>query len=210
MKFASRQDAGRLLGKFLRQCDVSADIVLGLPRGGAVVAAEVARELGLPLDVLVVRKIGHPLQREFAIGAIAEPDVLMLDETAITGFPVSRYQLNEVIAEETARLGEYRSRFRRSAAPSLKDKTVLLVDDGLATGASAEAAVLSVKRQKPRLVIVAAPVASTSAFDKLARAVDQVVVLVADPDFEAVGQYYENFAQTTDEEVVALLSNAVP
>jgi len=210
MKFASRQAAGRRLGKWLRQCDVSADIVLGLPRGGAVVAAEVARELGLPLDVLVVRKIGHPLQREYAIGAIAEPDVLMLDETAITGFPVARQQLDAVIAEETVRLNEYCSRFHPSKAVTLNNKTVLLVDDGLATGASAEAAVFSVRRQKPRRIIVAAPVASTSAFDTLARAADKVMVLVADPHFGAVGQYYENFAQTTDEEVVALLSHAVP
>lgn len=210
MKFASRQDAGRRLGEFLLERGVSADLVLGLPRGGVVVAAEVARELGLPLDVLVVRKIGHPLQREFAVGALAEPDVLMLDEISLSGFRVARSQLDRVIAEETARLREYRLRFRRSAAPSLKNKTVLLVDDGLATGATAEAAVLSARQQKARRIIVAAPVASTGAFEKLERAADEVVVLVVDPDFAAVGQYYEDFAQTTDDEVVALLSHAPP
>jgi predicted phosphoribosyltransferase len=116
--------------------------------------------------------------------------------------------LEKVVAEETARLREYRERFRHAAAPSLKDKTVLLVDDGLATGATAEAAVLSARRQNARLIIVAAPVASTSAFDKLRHAADQVVALVMDPDFAAVGQYYEKFEQTTDDEVVALLSHA--
>ena len=208
MKFASRQDAGRRLGEFLLERGVSADLVLGLPRGGVVVAAEVARELGLPLDVLVVRKIGHPLQREFAVGALAEPDVLLLDEISLSGFRVACSQLDRVIAEETARLREYRLRFRRSAAPPLKDKTVLLVDDGLATGATAEAAVLSARQQKARRIIVAAPVAATGAFEKLERAADEVVVLVVDPDFAAVGQYYEDFAQTTDDEVVALLSHA--
>lgn len=208
MRFASRLDAGRRLGKFLREGGLAADMVLGLPRGGVVVAAEVARELGLPLDVLVVRKIGHPLQREFAVGALAEPDVLLLDEKSLSGFPVARSQLDGVIAEETLRLREYRARFRHSAAPSLKDKTLLLVDDGLATGATAEAAVLSAKQQKARRIIVAAPVASASAFEKLERVADEFVVLVVDPGFAAVGQYYDDFAQTTDDEVVALLSGA--
>ncbi|MDD5140951.1 MAG: phosphoribosyltransferase family protein [Verrucomicrobiales bacterium] len=210
MKFASRQDAGRRLGQLLRKRGVSAEIVLGLPRGGVVVAAEVARELELPLDVLVVRKIGHPFHREFAVGALAEPDVLILDELPLSGIPVARSQLDKVIGEETARLREYRSRFRHFAAPSLKSKTVLLVDDGLATGATAEAAVLSARQQNARRIIVAAPVASTSAFEKLERAADDVVALVVDPYFAAVGQYYENFAQTTDDEVVALLSHVAP
>ena len=208
MRFASRQDAGCQLGQFLRNRGVSADIVLGLPRGGMVVAAVVARELRLPLAVLVVRKIGHPLQREFAIGALAEPDVLILDEMSLSGIPVARSQLDQVIAEETARLREYRSRFRCSAAPLLQDQTVLLVDDGLATGATAGAAVLSARQQKARRILVAAPVASLSAFEKLERAADDVVVMLVDPDFAAVGQYYEDFAQTTDAEVVALLSDA--
>jgi putative phosphoribosyl transferase len=210
MKFASRSDAGCRLGKFLRMRGVSADMVLGLPRGGVVVAAGVAAELGLPLDILVVRKIGHPLQREFAVGALAEPDVLMLDEKALSGFSVARSELGKVIAEETGHLREYRARFRRSPAPSLKDQTVLLVDDGLATGATAETAVVSVRQQKARRIIVAAPVASTSAFKKMERAADEVVVLVADPGFTAVGEYYDDFSQTTDDEVIALLSHAAP
>jgi putative phosphoribosyl transferase len=210
MKFASRQDAGRRLGEFLRERGISADIVLGLPRGGVVVAEEVARKLERPLDVLVVRKIGHPLHREFAVGALAEPEVLMIDELSLSGIPVARSQLERVIAEETARLHEYSLRFHRAAAPLLQGKTVLLVDDGLATGATAEAAVLSARRSEARRIIVAAPVASESAFDKLERAADEVVVPMVDPDFGAVGQYYENFAQTTDEEVIALLKSAVP
>jgi len=208
MKFASRQDAGRRLGKYLRECGVTADLILGLPRGGVVVAAEVARELELPLDVLVVRKIGHPLQREFAVGALAEPDILIFDELSLSEIPVMRSQLEEVLAEETARLREYRTRFRHTASPSLNGKSVLLVDDGLATGATVEAAVVSAWRQKAKHVIVAVPVASTSAVKKLKSSADKVVALAVDSDFGAVGQYYENFTQTSDDEVVALLSCA--
>src|SRR5260221_2289087 len=111
MKFASRQAAGRRLGKFLRERGVSADLVLGLPRGVVVVAAEVARLVKLPMDVLVVGKIGHPLHREFAVGALAEPDVFLLDEMALAGIPVARSAVENVIADETVRLREYRARF---------------------------------------------------------------------------------------------------
>jgi putative phosphoribosyl transferase len=205
MKFASRQEAGCLLGKYLRELGLAADLALGLPRGGVVVAAEVARELKLPLDVLVVRKVGHPFQREFAVGALAEPDVFILDENSISEIQLIRPQLKEIVTEETARLREYCARFRPAIAPPLKDKTVLLVDDGLATGATAEAAALSARKQNARKIIIATPVASTSAVKKLRHTADEVLALVVDSDFAAVGQYYENFAQTTDDEVVALL-----
>jgi predicted phosphoribosyltransferase len=206
--FASRQDAGRQLGEFLRQRGISADEVLGLPRGGVVVAAGVARALQRPLDVLIVRKIGHPWQREFAVGALAEPDVVIFDESFKWKNPLARAELDDVIAEENERLREYRSQFHRSAAPVLEDKMVLLVDDGLATGATAEAAVVSARQQKARRVVIAAPVASTHAVERLRRLADDVVVLFEDPDFGAVGQYYATFSQTTDAEVMALLRAA--
>ena len=163
MRFASRQDAGRQLGQHLRQQGVAIDLVLGLPRGGVVVAAEVARRLERPLDVLVVRKIGHPWHREFAVGALAEPDVVIFDQATLAEVPAPRRQLDKVVAEEIARLREYCLHFHGSHSPMLQDKSVLLVDDGLATGATAEAAVLSAKRQGARWTIIAAPVASTSA-----------------------------------------------
>jgi putative phosphoribosyl transferase len=166
--------------------------------------------LKLPLDVLVVRKIGHPLQREFAVGALAEPDVFILDEMSVSNFPLDHSELESVVAEETARLGEYRARFRHASAPSLKDKTVLLVDDGLATGTTAAAAVVSARHQNARRIIVAAPVASTNALEKLQRSADEFVALVIDSDFAAVGQYYNSFFQTTDEEVIELLKIAPP
>jgi predicted phosphoribosyltransferase len=208
MRFASRQDAGRQLGHHLRQRGVEVDWVLGLPRGGVVVAAEVAHRLQRPLDVLVVRKIGHPWHREFAVGALAEPDVVIFDKATLVTIPTPRGQLDKVVAEEIARLREYRSSFHGSDAPLLPGKSVLLVDDGLATGATAEAAVVSARKQGAHRVILAAPVASTSAVERLQYVADEVVALLVDSAFEAVGQYYDEFSQTNDEEVVALLHAA--
>jgi predicted phosphoribosyltransferase len=208
MRFASRQDAGRRLGQHLKEQGVDVDLVLGLPRGGVVVAAGVARLLQCPLDVLVVRKIGHPMHREFAVGALAEPDVVIFDKAFLSEIPVARSQLDGVVAEEIARLREYCRRFHRSDAPALHDKIVLLVDDGLATGATAEAAVLSARKQGVRRTLIAVPVASTNAVERLRRVADDVLALVVDPDFAAVGQYYDEFSQTSDEEVIALLRDA--
>ena len=203
--FASREDAGLRLGRYLQEQRVRADLVLGLPRGGVVVAAGVARALHLPLDVLVVRKIGHPWHREFAVGALAENGVVVLDEGAIESNPVARAALEEVIQEEKERLRSYQARFHLEGAPDLKDKAVLLVDDGLATGATTEAAVLSARKRNASTIVVAAPVASTTAAARLARVADEVRVLCVDPDFDAVGRYYEVFSQTTDEEVLEVL-----
>lgn len=208
MIFASRQEAGERLGKYLRGRGITADLVLGLPRGGAVVAAGVARELNLPLDVLVVRKIGHPFQPEFAVGALAEPDAVFLNEETLRECPVSPARLEKIIAQEKARLQEYRQRFHLREIPSLAGKAVLLVDDGLATGATAEVAAISAREQQASRIVVAAPVASTNAVERLVRVADAVEVLSEDPDFQAVGQFYESFPPTEDEEVVALLREA--
>ena len=203
--FESRQDAGGRLGHYLREQVTRADIVLGLPRGGVVVAAEVAHALHLPLDTLIVRKIGHPWHREFAVGALAEYGVVVLDEPVISRSPGIREELEEVIEEEKARLLAYQSRFHPEGTPVLGGKVVLMVDDGLATGATTEAAVLAVRGQNANRVEVAAPVASTNAIERLQRVADDVHVLLADPDFDAVGRYYDHFSQTTDEEVLELL-----
>ena len=208
MIFASRQEAGERLGLFLRQRGVQADLVLGLPRGGVVVAAGVARELKLPLDVLVVRKIGHPMQPEFAVGALAEPDSVFLNEECLAEYPVSRSKLDKIIAEEKNRLYEYRRQFHLHEIPVLAGKSVLLVDDGLATGATAEVAVLSARKQNAMRIVVAAPVASVNAVELLRAIADSVEVLSEDPHFQAVGQFYEEFYPTTDEEVISLLRQA--
>ena len=205
MTFISREDAGCRLGRLLRDEGVEVGLVLGLPRGGAIVAAEVARELQRPLDVLIVRKIGHPFHREFAVGALAEPDVVILDECSFGQSLVVRSELDGIIAEETQRLKEYRAKFHTAGVPELTGKGILLVDDGLATGATTEAAVLAAKKRGAAKIIVATPVASAAAFERLRRVADEVKALWVDPDFEAVGQYYEVFDQTSDEEVLAAL-----
>jgi len=205
MTFASREEAGRRLGRLLRDAGVTVDLVLGLPRGGVVVAAQVAHELQRPLDVFIVRKLGHPWHREFAVGALAEPDVAILDEASLARSLVARKELDAVIAEETQRLRDYRVKFHLREAPDLSGKVVLLVDDGLATGATMEAAVRGARARGSRKIIVAAPVASASAVERLAAIADAVKVEWVDPDFEAVGQYYQRFDQTTDDEVIALL-----
>ncbi len=207
MIFASRLDAGERLGRHLVEREMTADLVLGLPRGGVVVGAAVAQVLRRPLDVIVVRKIGHPRHREFAVGALAEPGVVILDEEAIARLGVVESELRAVIEEETSRLQDYRARFHRSDPPLLQDRPVLIVDDGLATGATMEAAVLSAKEQRAARVVVAAPVASESAVARLRRVADAVVVPFVDPAFQAVGGYYANFTQTTDEEVLAVLAS---
>ena len=209
MIFASRQEAGERLGQYLHAQDIKADLVLGLPRGGVVVAAAVARELKLPLDVLVVRKIGHPQQPEFAVGAIAEPDLVFLNDESLRDYPVSLSDLNKIIAAEKTRLRAYRRQFHLHDFPALEGKTVLLVDDGLATGATAEAAAISARKQHARRVILAAPVASINAVERLRETADDVEVLSEDPEFQAVGQFYEDFFQTSDEEVIALLREAM-
>jgi putative phosphoribosyl transferase len=181
------------------------DVVLGLPRGGVVVAAAVADVLQRPLEVLVVRKIGHPFHREFAVGAMAESGVVLLDESVIGSDPVVRERLKTVIEDEAERLREYERKFHGGIKRALAGKAVLLVDDGLATGATMEAAVLSARKQEARAITVAVPVASTNAVERLARVADEVIALEVDPDFDAVGRYYDVFSQTSDEEVVALL-----
>jgi predicted phosphoribosyltransferase len=202
--FASRDDAGRKLGRWLEDRDVKPDLILGLPRGGVVVAATVADRLGLPLDVLIVRKIGHPAFREFALGALAEEGIIVLDEQA------ARYgrglDIEPVIREEQENLRAYQSRFAHPGKHAIASLDILLVDDGIATGATTEAAVRSAIKQGASSVTVAAPVAPEHAVERLRAVADDVQVMIIDPKFEAVGRYYDSFPQTTDEEVLELLS----
>lgn len=205
MVFASRQDAGRQLGLRLRELALTVDSVAGLPRGGVVVAAEVAEILRCPLDVLVVRKIGHPWNREFAVGALAESDVLVLDEEAVASQPVPAADLEAVITEEKARLRTYSEKFHAQRESHFADARLLLVDDGLATGATAEAAIRSARKQGAAQVIFSVPVASPTGWYRVAHLADRIVTCRTDPAFGAVGQYYKQFLPTRDEEVLALL-----
>jgi putative phosphoribosyl transferase len=201
VSFANRKEAGALLGRRLKERGTPADIVLGLPRGGVVVAAEVARALARPLDALIVRKIGHPVQREFAVGAIAERGIQLFDPAAPTGSPA----LDQVIAEEKQRLARVERLLAINRRPPLAGLQVLLVDDGLATGATMEAAARSVRAQRARRVVVAVPVASPHAVNRLGRLADEILTLINDPALEAIGCYYDAFDQTSDEAVIRLL-----
>ncbi|HXT11510.1 MAG TPA: phosphoribosyltransferase family protein [Candidatus Angelobacter sp.] len=205
MEFASRQDAGQKLGRHLLNEGVEADVVAGLPRGGVIVAGEVAHLMQRPLEVLVVRKIGHPFHREFAVGALAENDILLLNERNIRSDEATRVALSEVIKEEKERLWQYQIKFHPWEKIDFKDKNVIIVDDGLATGATMQAAVLSAHKQGAQKVIVAVPVASTSSVAKLEHIADAVHAVIIDSGFEAVGAYYEGFSQTDDEEVMEVL-----
>lgn len=204
--YLDREDAGRRLTQLLRAHQDAEDvIVLGIPRGGVVVAYEVARELGLPLDIAVAAKVGAPGNPEYAIGAVA-PD------GQVTPNPAAGFSADEVSAmagtahEKVSRYSERLHAGRPE--PELAGKTVLLVDDGLATGLTAMAAADWVRRSGARRVIVAVPVASSSAVEALSRHADQVIAAWVPEGFYAVGQFYERFGQTEDEEVEQLLAKS--
>ncbi|MBM3832961.1 MAG: phosphoribosyltransferase [Verrucomicrobia bacterium] len=207
MTFASRHEAGEALGRHLTSIGIHSEVVLGLPRGGVVVAEGVAQALRCPLDVLVVRKIGHPRFREFAVGALAEASIVVLDDDALKRSHIKPVDLEEVIEEESFRLADYLRKFTTRPRATIPGKRVLVVDDGLATGATTEAAVRSAKQQGAAKVLLAVPVASESGFQRLTRVCDQVIALEIDPGFEAVGHYYRSFSQTTDDEVMAILAS---
>jgi putative phosphoribosyl transferase len=204
--YADRADAGRKLGERLRAEDIPADaVILGIPRGGVVVAAEVARELGLPLDVVVPAKVGAPGNPEYAIGAVA-PDGIVVPN------PEAGYS-----ADEVARFsGPAHDKIQRSIETFLGDvepmplagRTVVIVDDGLATGLTALAAVDYVRRQGAKRIILAVPVASRSAVSALREHADDVIAVDVPEGFMAVGQFYRQFGQTEDDEVVDLLEAA--
>jgi putative phosphoribosyl transferase len=214
-RFADRRDAGRALAEELRPLvgePPDEVIVLGLPRGGVVVAAEVAAALGTPLDVLVVRKLGLPWQPELAMGAIAAVgDVVetVRTEAVLAAARVGQGSFDEVRAEELAELRRRETAYRgERPAVAVRDRVVVLVDDGLATGSTMRAAVAAVRRQSPLRIIVAVPVGSPSACAALAEEVDAVVCLAAPDNFRAVGQGYRDFAPTSDDEVRAAMTRA--
>ena len=206
--YADRHEAGTELAQFLGAYGNRNDvIVLGLPRGGVPVAAEVASRLHAPLDVFIVRKLGVPGHREFAMGALASGGVRILntDVTSLVHIPAGA--IEAVVAEETRELARRERLYRGSRPPlALKDRIVILVDDGLATGSSMLAAVQAVRRLAPRKVVVAVPVGAAEACDKLERQADEVVCPRIPRSFSAVGLWYRDFSDTRDDEVQALLA----
>lgn len=208
MLFRDRQDAGRRLAE--RLGPISGDVlVLGLPRGGIPVAYEVARALPAPLDVFVVRKLGVPGQEELAMGAIATGNVRVINRDVVDALRIPP-RIFDQVAESEARELERRERSYRDGrpAPSVAGKTVILVDDGLATGSTMRAAVAALRLLGPARIVVAVPVAAGSTCQELRAEVDDVVCLATPEPFLAVGRFYEDFSQTTDDEVHALLAEA--
>jgi predicted phosphoribosyltransferase len=209
MEFKDRRDAGRALAKALEAWRGHAGLqVLGLPRGGVPVAWEVARALAAPLDVLVVRKLGYPGQEEFAMGAIASGGWCYMDESALA-WPVSRQEVDAVVERERAELVRRERRYRGERPPvALEGRVLLLVDDGLATGATMRAAVMAVRAGRPQRIVVAVPVASREAVQSVGTVADEVVSVLTPEHFRAVGLWYQDFGQTSDEEVCRLLAQS--
>lgn len=204
-RFRDRVHAGRLLGERLLDLEPAKPVVLGLPRGGVVVAAEVAERLGVPVDVFVARKIGHPGHRELGVGAIAEGGDPTYDESALRHHGITPDELAPVVADERAELARRVAAYRPNRAlPFLGGKTVVVVDDGIATGATARAALQALRRQDPARLVFAAPVGPHGA-EKQLRDADDVVILRTPRWFAAVGQWYDDFGQVSDDEVLRLL-----
>jgi predicted phosphoribosyltransferase len=208
--FRDRKYAGRALARRLANLAGRTDVtVLALPRGGTPVAYEVAKALHAPLDVLVVRKLGVPWNPEFAMGAIASGGERLIDDMLVRELGISARDVEEVASNEAYEL-ERRERVYRGGrpAPDLRGRTVILVDDGLATGSTMRVAVRAVRRQAPARVVVAAPVAAPEACELLRGEADEVVCAEMPSPFWGVGRWYLDFSQTSDEEVCRLLDDA--
>ena len=208
--FHDRTDAGRVLAADLAAYAGRSDIiVLGLPRGGVPVAYEVARALGAPLDVFLVRKLGLPGQEEFAMGALASGGIRLINEQVVEAYGISDAEIEAISAAEQREL-ERRERSYRDGRPltELEGRTVILIDDGLATGFTMRAAVLAIRLEDPARIVVAVPVAAAETCDEFREIVDDIVCSETPEPFQAVGIWYEDFAQTTDAQVHELLSAA--
>jgi len=210
MLFADRRDAGRvltgLLTKYANRDDV---LVLALPRGGVPVAFEVAHALRAPLDVFIVRKLGVPGHDELAMGAIATGGVRVLNEDVVGALGLSTKVIDAVAAREEKEL-ERRERIYRGARtpPDVRERTVILVDDGLATGSTMRAAVAALRKQRPARIVVAVPVAAAETCEEFKTEVDETVCAATPRMFNGVGRWYEDFSQTSDDEVHELLAQA--
>jgi putative phosphoribosyl transferase len=209
-RYRDRTDAGRRLAARLRQYADRPDVVvLALPRGGVPVAFEVSEALHAPLDVFVVRKLGLPAHPELAIGAIASGGVRIVDEAALRRFGVTDEQLAAVAVGEERELDRRERQYRDGLpSPDVTGKTVILIDDGLATGATMAAAATALRAEHPARLVVAVPVAAAETCEAFQRLVDEVVCGATPEPFHAVGLWYEDFSQTSDEEVRDLLARA--
>ncbi len=212
MVFENRSEAGRMLGAVLEAYKGRSDVVvLALPRGGVPVGFEVARELGVPLDVFVVRKLGTPGQEELALGAVASGGTRVVNEEVISTLAVPSEIVDSIARREMVEVERREREFRGDrAALDPAGKTVILVDDGLATGSTMRAAIEALRAKNPARIVVAVPVAAAATCNRIRMEADGVVCLQIPHDFYAVGEWYNDFRQTTDEEVRELLEAAEP
>jgi predicted phosphoribosyltransferase len=210
MKFTDRAEAGRTLaGKLQHYAGRNDTVVLALPRGGVPVAFEIARDLEIPLELFLVRKLGVPGQEEFAMGAIAEGGVTVLSQDLLLELGIPQRAVTEAIAREQQELARREQLYRADRpAAAVAGKTAILVDDGLATGSTMRAAAGSLRRRAAKRIVVAVPVAAPATCEQFRAEVDEVVCARTPEPFHAVGEWYEDFSQTTDEEVRQLLSLA--
>lgn len=210
--FRNRQDAGRQLAAELVNRYGGPDLrILALPRGGVPVAYEVAGVLQAPLDVLTIRKLGLPQHQEFAMGAIASGNVTVLDQDVIRGMGVSQQSLDATIAAEQKELIRREKAYRGDLPPlDIAGRIIIIVDDGLATGATMRAAVAAVRQARPRCIVAAVPVAAADTCAMIRSEAEEVICLAEPEPFHAVGLWYEHFPQTTDQEVQDLLARARP
>lgn len=211
--FRDREEAGRLLAQRMKPLaghgEAQSLLVLGLPRGGIPVAAQVARELHAPLDVFMVRKLGFPGHEELAMGALASGGLRVLNQDLIDRSDLTDEEIEEETRRESAEL-ESRERIYREGRPrpDVEGRTVILVDDGLATGASLRAGILALRQGRPARIIAAVPVASQEGYRAIAREADETVALLVPADFQAVGRWYADFHQVSDSEVKEGLAQA--
>ncbi|BAY88322.1 MULTISPECIES: phosphoribosyltransferase [unclassified Tolypothrix] len=207
-KFRNRLEAGQMLGKQLTAYTGCPNLlVLGLPRGGVPVAYEVAKALSAPLDICLVRKLGVPGHKELAMGAITSGSIRVLNYDVVNSLAISTETIEQVTADEFQELQRRDRAYRGDRPPvNVKNCTVIVVDDGIATGSTMRAAITILQRQQPKRMIVAVPVAPPETCEQLQRIVDEVVCLKMPEQMCAVGLWYENFLQTTDEEVRYLLA----
>ncbi|HEY9747559.1 MAG TPA: phosphoribosyltransferase [Allocoleopsis sp.] len=209
-RFQNRTEAGQVLASLLNQYRDRKDVlVLGLPRGGVPVAFEIASVLHAPLDIFLVRKLGVPGHEELAMGAIASGDVRVLNDDVVETQHISDLTIEQVAQNEQQELQRREHRYRGNRPTlSLSDQIVILVDDGLATGATMRAAVLAVQQLQPKEIVVAVPVGARQAYEQISPQVDSIICAVMPERFNSVGAWYEEFPQTSDREVCDLLQRS--
>jgi putative phosphoribosyl transferase len=210
MLFQDRQEAGQKLAEeLLPLADRSDVIVLALPRGGLVLGYEISSKLHVPLDLILVRKLGVPWQEELAFGAIANEDVQYINNSIVASISLSQQDMMKIIKRERLELQRRNEKYRQGRPfPNIEDKIVILVDDGIATGATMRAAIKVLATMHPRKIIVAVPVASSSVYQDFSDAPVELLVLNTPEPFYGIGMWYQDFAQLTDQDVIAILQKA--